>query len=61
MKTKDHSRSSTCTGQTCRTAKAIREETHEYKLMFAVNGMIDINGNVDLSDFTADSIIKSVL
>ena len=28
--------------------------------MFAMFGMIDINGNVDLSDFTTDSIVKSV-
>jgi hypothetical protein len=31
------------------------------QLLFAKFGMIDVNGNVDLSDFTADSIINSVL
>ena len=31
------------------------------QLLFAMFGMVDVNGNVDLSDFTADSIIKSAL
>ena len=30
------------------------------QLLFAMNGMVDIDGNVDLSDFTIDNILRPI-